>query len=137
MPKTTKHFYCQNCFETNRARHMKSAHSISELWIARHLIQVRNVRYTWLGVFHLAVINVDNMTSIISTTEEMELGHSPENTTEKWMTMKNSSQKGKQNPHIAYPIFKIKNQYKGGGLKNKLNEQKVNELLHKNKEGKK
>lgn len=51
--------------------------------------------------------------------------------------MKNSSQKGKQNPHIAYPIFKIKNQYKGGGLKNKLNEQKVNELLHKIKKGKK
>lgn len=43
----------------------------------------RNVKYTWLGVFYLAVINVDNMTLIISTTEEMELGHSPENTMKK------------------------------------------------------
>jgi len=40
MPKTTKHFYCQNCFETNRAGHMISAQYISELWIVRHLIPV-------------------------------------------------------------------------------------------------
>lgn len=33
--------------------------------------------------------------------------------------MKNSSQKGKQNPAIAYPLFKTKNQYQGGDLKNK------------------
>lgn len=38
------------------------------------------MRYTWLGAFLLVAINVDNMTLIISTIGETELGHSPENT---------------------------------------------------------
>lgn len=59
---------------------MISAQYISEVWIARHLIQVKNMRYTWLGAFLLVAINVDNMTLTISAIGEKELGHSPEST---------------------------------------------------------